>query len=270
MLRTAFGAFDALLGGSAVPGTVARNTIGRGPWTRRVVAQTPTAAARSQRALISQLTGPRAMPTRSKFARVKTPFFKPRRPFQTSRPRRAEGAPKTGDAAAEQSLSLSARLKKLSREYGWTAVGIYLALSVLDFPFCFLLVRTVGTEKIAYLEDIVVSYAQKVIPDRVQNWWREYRQAAKQATRERTGELGQVDIIGHGVEEADQRNKQEGASLATQLALAYAIHKSFIFIRVPLTAAITPKVVKVLRSWGYQIGKKKTTAASATSAAKRL
>jgi len=45
--------------------------------------------------------------------------------------------------------------------------------------------------------------------------------------------------------------------LATQLALAYAIHKSFIFIRVPLTAAITPKVVKILRSWGYQIGKRK-------------
>jgi hypothetical protein len=45
--------------------------------------------------------------------------------------------------------------------------------------------------------------------------------------------------------------------LATQLALAYAIHKSFIFIRVPLTAALTPKVVKILRSWGYKIGKKK-------------
>jgi hypothetical protein len=34
----------------------------------------------------------------------------------------------------------------------------------------------------------------------------------------------------------------------TQLALAYAIHKSFIFIRVPLTAALTPKVVRVLRA----------------------
>jgi hypothetical protein len=45
--------------------------------------------------------------------------------------------------------------------------------------------------------------------------------------------------------------------LATQLALAYAIHKSFIFIRVPLTAGLTPKVVKVLRSWGWNIGKKK-------------
>ena len=42
----------------------------------------------------------------------------------------------------------------------------------------------------------------------------------------------------------------------TQLALAYAIHKSFIFVRVPLTAAVTPKVVKTLRGWGWNIGKR--------------
>ena len=41
------------------------------------------------------------------------------------------------------------------------------------------------------------------------------------------------------------------------MALAYAVHKSFIFIRVPLTAAILPKVVKVLRSWGWNIGKRR-------------
>lgn len=46
--------------------------------------------------------------------------------------------------------------------------------------------------------------------------------------------------------------------LGTQLALAYAIHKTFIFVRVPLTAAITPKVVKKLRSWGWDIGKRKS------------
>ncbi len=39
------------------------------------------------------------------------------------------------------------------------------------------------------------------------------------------------------------------------MALAYAIHKSFIFLRVPLTAAVTPKIVKKLRSWGWNIGK---------------
>lgn len=48
----------------------------------------------------------------------------------------------------QEKLSLGQRLKKLSKEYGWSAVGVYLALSVLDFPFCFLLVRIVGTDTI--------------------------------------------------------------------------------------------------------------------------
>ena len=47
----------------------------------------------------------------------------------------------------------------------------------------------------------------------------------------------------------------------TQLALAYAIHKSFIFIRIPITAAVTPKVVKTLRGWGWDIGKRRPKAA---------
>jgi len=64
----------------------------------------------------------------------------------------------------------------------------------------------------AHLEHIVVSNAQKVIPQGVQDWWHEYRRAAKEAKRERTGEVGEVDVIGHGVAEAEQRNKQEGAS----------------------------------------------------------
>lgn len=43
----------------------------------------------------------------------------------------------------------------------------------------------------------------------------------------------------------------------SQLGLAYLVHKSLIFFRVPLTAAVLPKVVKTLRSWGYNIGKRK-------------
>jgi len=82
----------------------------------------------------------------------------------------------------------------------------------------------------------------------------------KQAEQDITG--GQqvnehVEMAGWGVEEAEERNKKD-ASLGTQLALAYAIHKTFIFVRVPLTAAITPKVVKVLRGWGWDIGKRTT------------
>lgn len=47
------------------------------------------------------------------------------------------------------------------------------------------------------------------------------------------------------------------AGIWTQLLLAYGVHKSLIFFRIPLTAAVTPKVVKTLQSWGWNIGYKK-------------
>ena len=57
--------------------------------------------------------------------------------------------------------------------------------------------------------------------------------------------------------------------LATQLALGLAIHKSFIFVRVPLAAAITPSVVRLLRSWGWDIGKRTTKEVKAIKRAHR-
>lgn len=44
--------------------------------------------------------------------------------------------------------SLGARMRKLSREYGWSALGVYFALTAVDFPFCYLFVRTLGTDRI--------------------------------------------------------------------------------------------------------------------------
>ncbi|KAI0012552.1 hypothetical protein F4779DRAFT_633351 [Xylariaceae sp. FL0662B] len=188
----------------------------------------------------------------------KSPLRTVRRPFhKTSRLRNAKPSQ---DATAEEPQGISARLKKLTREYGWAALGVYLGLSVLDFPFCFLLVRVVGTERIGELEHFIVSNVKKLIPQSVRDRWHEYRKALKGAEREQLGneEISEhVEMASWGVEEAEARHKAE-ASIGTQLALAYAIHKSFIFIRVPLTAAITPKVVKVLRSWGWKIGKRPT------------
>lgn len=63
----------------------------------------------------------------------------------------------------EPALSLSQRLKKLSREYGWAAVGVYFALSVLDFPFFFLAVRYIGAEKIGQYEHVVVEAVKSVL-----------------------------------------------------------------------------------------------------------
>ncbi|TWU70793.1 hypothetical protein ED733_000372 [Metarhizium rileyi] len=146
----------------------------------------------------------------------------------------------------------------LSKEYGWSAVGVYLALSVLDFPLCFLLVRIVGTDTIGKIEHYVVSTVKQFVPESLRHKCHEYWRSFKSKEVETMGNdniSDKVEMAGWGVEEAQERNAEE-ASLGTQLALAYAIHKSFIFLRVPLTAAVTPKVVKVMRSWGWNIGKR--------------
>ncbi|KAL9070818.1 MAG: hypothetical protein Q9161_004609 [Pseudevernia consocians] len=166
------------------------------------------------------------------------------------------------------SLSLSQRLRKLSREYGWSAFGVYMLLSALDFPFCFAAVRYLGTDRIGRYERVVVEWVKSAIPVSAREAWR--TRVAGQAMEEEgegKGEEGYAVVEGgdgaggagydHGVKEAEKRNESENASIWTQLALAYAIHKSFIFIRVPLAVAVTPKVVKVLRGWGWDIGKRR-------------
>jgi hypothetical protein len=184
----------------------------------------------------------------------------------------------------EPAPSLSQRLRKLSREYGWSALGVYLTLSALDFPFCFMAVRLLGTERIGRWEHVVISAFWDVVripfPDFVED-----RQAAQASQRAADTVATPTDIApsdregsvgwSSGVAQAQADNVGVNAStyllhylngnymvlipplgIWTQLALAYAIHKSFIFIRVPITAAITPKVVKVLRGWGWDIGKR--------------
>ncbi|PQE19131.1 peptide alpha-N-acetyltransferase protein [Rutstroemia sp. NJR-2017a BBW] len=179
-----------------------------------------------------------------------------------------DAAEKARIAAEGDPTTLSGRMKKLIREYGWSVLGVYIFLSAADFPFCYLLVRYLGTDRIGELEHMIVENVKKVIPESVARTWHDWRSSMKQAEKDAAGSekiTEGVEMAGWGVEEAEEANKKD-ASLATQLALAYAIHKSFMFIRVPLTAAITPKVVKTLRSWGWDIGKRTT---KETKAAKR-
>ncbi|CAG8958101.1 hypothetical protein HYFRA_00000446 [Hymenoscyphus fraxineus] len=167
--------------------------------------------------------------------------------------------------------SLGGRLRKLSREYGWSAVGVYFALSAADFPFCYMLVLYVGTDRIGEWEHAFLSTIKRLIPESVKQSWHEWRAGMKNAEAEISG-ASKVDqtvaMASWGVEEAEAKNKQD-ASLATRLALAYAIHKSFIFLRVPLTVAVTPKVVRVLRGWGWDIGKRTTKEVKAMRRAHR-
>lgn len=131
---------------------------------------------------------------------------------------------------------------------------MYFALSALDFPFCFLAVRYIGADTIGHYEHVVVEYIKGLLRVPFPNM------GISESTRSPAGELAEAtaregDWTGE-LEEAEARNEGAGASIWTQLTLAYVIHKSFIFVRVPLTAAILPKVVKTLRKWGWNVGKR--------------
>ncbi|KAF2210400.1 hypothetical protein CERZMDRAFT_113321 [Cercospora zeae-maydis SCOH1-5] len=149
--------------------------------------------------------------------------------------------------------SLSERMKDMSRKYGWTVTGIYLGLSVLDFPFCFLAVKWLGTERIAEVEHTIMdgfwNMAEKVMPSLQE------RRLAKEAGAAEEAATAAREAGDQVVEQAKTKNP----GLGTQLLLAYGVHKSLIFFRIPITLAITPKVVKQLRKWGWQIGKPKST-----------
>ena len=162
----------------------------------------------------------------------------------------------TSSTAEARSMTLSARLKLLSREYGYAALAVYLALSALDFPFCFLAVRYFGTERIATVEEQIVRTVKRLwngVQQAIGVQWSWEKAPAEAGLEESDQEArtGLMELQGSRAE------GKEGPSLWTELVLAYAIHKSFIFIRVPLTAVVTPKVVQVLRKWGWKIGNKR-------------
>ncbi|KXT06858.1 hypothetical protein AC578_7231 [Pseudocercospora eumusae] len=191
----------------------------------------------------------RPIPPKRSFTTSHLRFWKPQKLWRWN-PSRAWRQARHNSSQAREApkakRSLSERMKDMSRKYGWTVTGIYLGLSVLDFPFCFLAVRWFGAERIAGVEHAIVDgfwdIVEKVIPSLTERRLQKQAAEAAEAAQE----------AGDAVAE-DARGKNPG--LGTQLLLAYGVHKSLIFFRIPITLAITPKVVKTLRSWGWKIGK---------------
>lgn len=85
--------------------------------------------------------------------------------------------------------------------------------------------------------------------------WKQHRRdqrQVQQAERERIEQQPIEYDPSRGGKVSGGVNKPEGYSAyATTAVLAYAIHKTVLLpVRVGLTVAITPKFVRLLRSWG--------------------
>ena len=128
-----------------------------------------------------------------------------RRPYSNT-PK--SGATSSSTSSTEASIGLSARLRKLSREYGWSAFGVYMALSALDFPFCFLAVRSLGTERIGEWEHAIVEWVKRAIPFQWPEKWGGPKK--KEPQMDVSEEYGLA--WDHGVKEAEAANMGETAS----------------------------------------------------------
>lgn len=154
----------------------------------------------------------------------------PKRPpvpkrLQTSRATRRHVSDDALDKPDSQ-LSISQRLKKLSREYGWAALYIYLGLSALDFPFCFLAVKWIGTDTIGHYEHVIVGTVKEwlawplggdvgaKVGEVIDKAESAVMQGHGASTPVEEGErvLETDSLIDHGYKEAEKANRGDNAS----------------------------------------------------------
>ncbi|GAA5929479.1 Nat2p [Sporobolomyces koalae] len=221
--------------------------------------------------------------------------------FQSSRSYSSSGSESSSNGSPPPppppgSLGLTARLKLLFKTHGWTALTLYLVLSFIDFSLTFLLVWSIGADKVKEFEDYILSSLgwrrssskkhleqgdaadEGVLKQKVREWKEKHQDPERRLhpvkeVQEPNGgapaELGTVAATG-----APARSPQGYSAYATTAVLAYAIHKTALLpVRVGLTVWSTPKVVRLLQSWGqvlihgWRVGRMPATAEIAAQAA---
>lgn len=170
--------------------------------------------------------------------------------FQSTRASGA-GSGSTGGQGANGKKASG--IRALIQEYGYSALGVYLLLSCIDLPICFIIVHSYGVAKVKEVQTEVMNYLKRM-----------------------TGLGEQKPVIkASDVDDEEHHDQGEETSLSfwqtplfTEAIVAYALHKSLVFIRVPITAGITPSVVKQLRHWGFNVGKQKLSTIAQQAKAK--
>lgn len=119
-------------------------------------------------------------------------------------------------------------MRKLSREYGYAALGVYLALTALDLPLCYLAVSYLGTERIGHWEHVILSYVKGLLKWPMGNEGKErVEEAAHYMKRKVPLEEGREGLGGkrlleeeetyviedHGYSEAEMANSGEKGSM---------------------------------------------------------
>ncbi|THH16584.1 hypothetical protein EW146_g4081 [Bondarzewia mesenterica] len=141
-------------------------------------------------------------------------------------------SPSSQESKNEPNASLTQRLKTLIKSYGWYALGMYIAISVVDFGVAFAGVNLFGAE---YLSALTTSAKNAVVG----------------MIYARPPEPGREEL-----EDISAQTKPGGnEGLYAMIVVAYTIHKTlFLPVRVGLTAYLTPRLVGFLRTRGWAGG----------------
>lgn len=132
-----------------------------------------------------------------------------------------------------------ARFKLLAKKYGWYAFGMYWILSTVDFTLSFLVVHSLGAERI---EPVISSSLHTY---RVWRHGEEETKELEEGDRQRREEVKAEEKKGGG-------GYWGSRMFWAEALLAYTIHKTALLpFRAGLTVAWTPKVVKWLRARGW-------------------
>lgn len=183
------------------------------------------------RLLVPRLSKPPILPTNRNTTSLRiSPTTS--RGFRTYAPLRRDSPPPSPDLNSSElpeNTTLTAKLKMLIKSYGWYALGVYLALSVIDFSIAFAAINFFGAQQVGR----VTAYVKGTIHDIIH----------------RSSPDDSPDGKINGKETATTAG---GEDLYAMIILAYTVHKVlFMPIRAGLTVAITPKFVRWLRMRGW-------------------
>ena len=140
-------------------------------------------------------------------------------------------------------------IKRLIAKYGYTSLATYLIIGAVDFAICFAVLHKIGEEAV-YLEynnlkeKLGFEYKEEA---QVHEEFEEKRKIA-QEKREKAHVNSEAITKDTSIYESVKTRSKELVNnyLFKEIIIAYGIHKSLIFIRLPITAAITPPIYNYL------------------------
>lgn len=140
-------------------------------------------------------------------------------------------------------------IKGLIAKYGYTSLATYLIIGAVDFAICFGVIHNIGEEALSLeynnlKKKLGFEYKQEA------QIHEEFEEKRKIATEKREKAHANAEAITEDTSmyESVKTYSKELVNnyLFKEIIIAYGIHKSLIFIRLPITAAITPPIYKYL------------------------